>query len=105
MRITNRVVEAYLCCKFKAYLLLRGETGTPHDYEVLLNELADEYRPKATQALLDRGKLKAAVTFSCLTVNDLKQGHPIILNCTAETDGTAGNVARVFTGLAARFLV
>jgi predicted RecB family nuclease len=86
MKITNRIVAAYLYCKLKAYRLLRGETGTPHDYEVLMNELADEYRPKATEALLDRCKLEAAPRISRLTLNDLKQGHPVILNCTAEID-------------------
>lgn len=54
MKITNRVVENYLNCRYKAFLALKGEIGTPHDYEVLMNELAEEYRPKATEALLRR---------------------------------------------------
>ena len=43
MRITNRIVEAYLDCRYKAQLLLKGETGPPHDYEVLMSELDYEY--------------------------------------------------------------
>jgi len=51
MKITKRILEAYLNCKHKAHLLLKGETGTPHDYEVLMDELQAEYKPKATEAL------------------------------------------------------
>jgi len=86
MKITNSIVEAHLNCKYKAYLLLKGETGTPHDYEVLMNELQAEYRPKATEALLRRCKLESAPSIPTVTVDDLKQGHQMILNCTVETD-------------------
>ena len=42
MRIDERTVEDYLNCKYKAHLTLMGETGLPHDYELLMNELATE---------------------------------------------------------------
>ena len=51
MKITNRIVQNYLNCRYKAFLAFKGEIGTPHDYEVMMNELAEEYRPKATEAL------------------------------------------------------
>jgi len=86
MKITNRVVENYLNCRYKAFLALKGETGTPHDYEVLMNELAEEYRPKATEALLRRCKLDSAARISSVTLDDLQQGHSLILDCTIETD-------------------
>lgn len=86
MTITNRVVENYLDCRYKAYLELRGEIGTPHDYEDLMNELAEEYRPEATDALLGRCKLDSAPRLSYFTLDDLQQGHALILDCTVETD-------------------
>jgi len=84
MKITNRIVENYVNCRYKAHLALKGEAGTPHDYEVLMNELRDEFRPKATQALLKRLKLESLPTISLVTIDDLKKGHPLILNCTLE---------------------
>jgi predicted RecB family nuclease len=86
MKITNRDVENYLNCCYKAFLALKGKFGTPHDYEVLTNELAEEYRPEATEALLRRFKLNSAPKISSITLDDLKQGHALILDCTVETD-------------------
>ena len=86
MKITSRIVENYLNCKYKAQLALRGEAGTPHDYEVLVGELQAEYRLKATEALLRRQKLESAPTFSTVTIDELKQGYPLILDCTLEHD-------------------
>ena len=40
MKTTNRIVEAYLNCKYKAHLLFKGETGSPHDYKVLMDDSA-----------------------------------------------------------------
>ena len=86
MKITNRIVEAYLNCKYKAYLLLKGETGTPHNHEVLIDELEMEYRPKATEALLRRCKLESAPSFATVTLEDLEHKHQLILDCTVDTD-------------------
>ena len=86
MKITNRIVKAHLNCKYKAYLLLKGETGTPHDYEVMMDELRAEHKPKATEALLRRCKLESAPSIATVTLDDLKQGQPLILDCTVQTD-------------------
>lgn len=64
MNLTDDIAENYLDCNYKSFLALRGEIGTPHDYEVLMNELAEEYRPKATEALLRRCKLDSAPRIS-----------------------------------------
>ena len=68
MKITRRIVEAYLDCNYKSYLLLNGETGTSHDYEILMNELHDQYRSRATEALLRRGKLESAPSIAEVTL-------------------------------------
>ena len=37
MKITNRIVEAYLNCKYKAYQLLKGDTGLHYSFNVGLH--------------------------------------------------------------------
>jgi predicted RecB family nuclease len=86
MKITDHVAEAYLSCKYKAYLLLKGETGTPHDYEVLMDGLRAEYKPKAIEVLLRRCNLESAPSIPIVKVDDLKELHPLILDCTVEND-------------------
>ena len=86
MKITNRVIEAFLDCRYKAYLFLKGETGSPHDYEVLRNELQLDYKPKATEALLRRLKIDSAPTIPTVRIDDLKKRYPLILDCTVEYD-------------------
>ena len=86
MKITNRVVENHLNCRYKAFLALKGESGRPHDYELLMTELAVEYRPKATEALLRRCKLEDAPRIPIVALEHLEEGHPLVLDCIAETD-------------------
>ena len=85
MKITNRVVAAYLKCTYKAYLLLRDNNGSPHDYELLMDELQAAYKPKAEETLLRRRNLESAPPISIVSLHDLKQGHPLILDCIIET--------------------
>lgn len=86
MKITNRVVENYLTCKYKALLAIKGEIGTPHDYEVLMSELAEAHRVRAAEALLRSCKLDLAPRVSRITEDNLKEGHALILDCTIEAD-------------------
>jgi len=85
MRITNRVVEAYQDCEYKAHLLLKGEIGAQHEYEMLLHELAEDYRPRATEFMLRHCKSTSAPSIATVTLDDLRKGHPLILDCTVET--------------------
>ena len=84
MAIDKRTVEDYLNCKYKMHLRLAGETGTPHEYEVVATESWDEYRSEATEILLRRFKLESPPTISSVTLDDLKKGHSLILSCTVE---------------------
>ena len=52
MQITRRLVEAYLNCKYKAYLLASGRMGTPHDLEVVLAELQTTHREQTAAVLI-----------------------------------------------------
>jgi hypothetical protein len=75
VNITNRVIEGYINCKYKASLLLRGENGRPHEYELLVDELGERYRPVATASLLRRWKVERALSSPILTIDLLKKGH------------------------------
>ena len=86
MNITNRVVESYLSCKYKALLTLKGERGKLHDYELLMNESAEAHGARADEALLHRCKLDVATRLSRVAYDDLKEGRELILDCAIETD-------------------
>jgi predicted RecB family nuclease len=84
MRIINRVVQNYISCRYKAYLSMRGESGKPHQYAVMMDEMASDYQLTATNALLARLKLDSAPAVSCVGINDLENGLPLILDCVIE---------------------
>ena len=84
--ITSEVLEAYLNCKYKGYLKLAGQTGTPSDYEVLMKEIRAETIKKAEVKLAARyggEPLRGVrIDFACL-----KRGAPLILDGLIEGDG------------------
>ncbi len=43
MLITNEVFSDFLKCKYKTYQKLNGKQETKSDYELLQNELENEY--------------------------------------------------------------
>jgi predicted RecB family nuclease len=93
--ITRGVIEAYLCCKFKAHLKLAGEQGSRDEYEVLLGELDDEGRPRALEKLLARHPAAAADRGLLLTPARLRDGASLVLDATLATN----EVALTFDGL------
>jgi hypothetical protein len=54
--ITDDTFAAFLKCRYKAYLKLRGEAGDKSDYQRTQDGLVAAYRAAATENLL-RGKL------------------------------------------------
>jgi predicted RecB family nuclease len=85
MQITRRLVEAYLNCKYKAYLLASGRTGTPHDLETVLAELQTAYQEQAAAVLIRKCKAQA----SACTNSDIHSGQEVILGPTLEDGQTA----------------
>jgi hypothetical protein len=51
MKISDAVFLSYLRCPYKAFLLLEGRTGQRSDYETMLDELDNRYKPLAQAAL------------------------------------------------------
>ena len=43
-RITNAINSDYMNCPYKAYLKINGEHGRKTDFEVMQNELSEEYK-------------------------------------------------------------
>jgi len=75
MQITRGLIEAYLNCKYKAYLLASGRTGQPHDLETVLAELQAAYREQAAAVLIR--KCRKAPT--AITNIDIHSGQEVIL--------------------------
>ena len=44
--IDNEVIEAFVNCKYKAYLRLNGESSVKTEFELLQNDLLIEYKKK-----------------------------------------------------------
>ena len=61
MKITENLFRNFLQCPYKAYLLLKGESGQKSDYEILQNELHDTYVQKVCGKGVDDGHLPKSV--------------------------------------------
>jgi predicted RecB family nuclease len=85
-KITSEVLEAALHCKYKAFLKLAGERGTPSDYESLLAERRAEVRLGAIEAILARHKEAEVPRHVPLNAAVLRQGHPFVLDALLEDD-------------------
>ncbi len=77
MRITDTVFRDYLTCKLKAFLTLKGESGTRHEYMTVLDEVQQGYRALAAAALLNKLNLEPAAVEGA----SIGAGSPLILDC------------------------
>lgn len=84
MKVTRRVIEGYIACKYKGYLLISGKSGQLHDLEIVRTELQEAYGPQATAALVAKCRKSSPAT-----TPDLRSGHELILGPTLEDDQTA----------------
>ncbi len=55
-RITNVIHTDYMNCPYKAYLKINGENGRKTDFEVMQDELSEEYKVSTSGFLQDRWK-------------------------------------------------
>jgi len=67
--LTDEIFAAFLKCKYKAYLKLRGVIGERSEYEQLQTRLAAEYRIAARNNLL-RVRGQAAVVLDPPSLRD-----------------------------------
>src|SRR5580704_16838993 len=89
MQITRRLIEAYLNCKYDAYLLASGRTGTPHDLETLLAEIQTTHREQAAAVLIRKCHNSPRTARSAITNIDIHSGQEVILGPTLDDGHTA----------------
>ena len=66
-KVTRAILHSYLQCKYKGFLKLNGQSGTKSDYEILLNELKEDYKLRATGKIL--AKYQDGHVLQNITVN------------------------------------
>jgi len=93
--ITRDILEAYLNCKYKGYLKLIGQIGTPLGYEVLMKEVRQELRQRAYEGLVRRSRGEEILKGPAITPSVLGTGPPLILDAVIEN----GEFSLVFDGL------
>jgi predicted RecB family nuclease len=94
-KLTRDILESYLNCKYKGHLKLTGQQGTRSAYELLLVELRDGVRQRATDMILSRHLAGEVERDTVLTPAVLKRGAAFLLNATLEDE----HIALAFDGL------
>jgi predicted RecB family nuclease len=87
--VTRDVLESYLNCKYKGYLKLAGEHGTPPEFELLRRERAGRLRAAAVAWLLARNSGGEVLRSLAVTPSSLKRGAALFLDATVESEGVA----------------
>src|SRR5262249_20582728 len=85
-KITRDVIESFLDCRYKGYLKLAGEVGSPSDYEQLLRESRVRIRLAATAKLQAQHEEGQVLQRLPLTLGVLKRGVPLLLDATVENE-------------------
>ena len=85
--ITRDILEAFLNCKYKAHLKLTGRAGTPSDFEVLMKEVRQELRQRASEGLVRRYPDGEILSGPLITPSLLGTGPPLILDAVVEDGG------------------
>ncbi len=85
--ITRDILEAYLNCKYKGYLKLTGQTGRPSDYDVLMKEVRQELRQRASESLVRRNRDEEILRGPVITPSTLATRPPLILDAVIEDGG------------------
>src|SRR4030095_16126571 len=86
MKITRDVIESYLHCRYKSYLKLAGEQGSPSDYEQLMRESRERIQLAGINKLLVRHKEGEVLRGCIVTPAVLKRGVPLLLDVTLEDE-------------------
>jgi hypothetical protein len=83
-KLTKRVLESYLVCKYKGYLKCSGQQGVTSDYESLLTKAGDEVRHKAIDKILARHQEVQVARSIHLTTAALRRGPLFVLDASWE---------------------
>jgi len=85
--LTDEIFAAFLKCRYKAYLKLRGAAGEKSDYERSQAELAAEYRTLAMEDLLRRHNGVAVIESPPSLPEAFQAGAALISGATASDAG------------------
>jgi len=85
--ITRDTLQSYLLCKVKGHLKLKGETGSPSDYETMMTRLRAGVAEGAAKSSQHDGLSRTWPEDVRITTSVLKQGTPLILRATIEAEG------------------
>jgi predicted RecB family nuclease len=85
--ITREVLQSYLLCKLKGHLKLKGQTGSPSDYETMMTRLRAKVAKGAAEKLAARRAESDVARDITITTPALKLGTPLILRAMIEAEG------------------
>jgi len=94
-RITQDVLESYIHCRYKAYLKLKGQSGTKSDYENLRVKLRNEVRLKAFSKIYAQASDKQVMSDVVLTDSVFDQEPLFVLNTSIKV----GHLTVVIDGI------
>jgi len=86
MKITNKLFDAYLCCKCKAYLLQAGTKSVRHEYGAFLAKEHVIFKAVAKESLLRKLSLTSAPSKKRIGLHDLKTGSPVMFGSSITND-------------------
>ena len=86
MKITDEILEAYLNCKYKAYLKLKGESGSKTEYEDLQVELRERMKERAVEKITSGHRDDEVLRVPVASFDALKEGKAIVANTSLEDE-------------------
>ena len=85
IKITEHLLRSFIRCRYKAHLLLTGESGEKTDYEILQDELKVGYFKKARNVLVGQ-QIPSDPDF----IHDIGSGKELIVGISLSHENTAG---------------
>jgi predicted RecB family nuclease len=85
-KITLEIIDAYLTCRYKGHLKLKGQTGSRSDYENLLIDTLDQIRRNATHRLIANLSAEQVESDVALSMATLKRGAKYIFDAELENE-------------------
>lgn len=93
--IDDSLVEAFLHCRYKSYLRVKGAGGEPSAFELHRRRADESYRARAKQSLLAAQPETTALSPPPADRQALSRGPQVLLNVALETNGLATTIDAV----------
>ena len=79
-KVTNEIVDAFLSCPYKSYLLKKGVRGRPSEYARLTSRFDREFAAQGKRKLRAQSKNTASLRNSVLSLDDLRKGKDVLFD-------------------------